>query len=281
LIESLNRIDVVPLFPEERAALLELLHSLTDEQWASPTVCTGWSVKDIAAHLVADDLGRLSHGRDGHRAARLDPQPGQDFDAALLDFINAQNDLWVAAARGFSPRTLSDLLAWSGRETQAYFESLDPEGPGLPVSWAGQSESPNWFDLAREYTERWHHQAQIREAVGAPMLYDERLFAAVIDTKAHAMPHALRGTAADEGAIVRLVVRSPFVRSYDVMRVGLEWRLGRSSEAPAAATVGMDADTFWRCFTRSIPRDEAVARAEVDGDPALAEAVFGSLAIIA
>lgn len=280
-MQPVDRIDVVPLFPEERAALLELLRSLTDAQWTLPTVCTGWSVKDIAAHLVADDLGRLSHGRDGYSAARLDPNPGEDFEAVLLDFINAQNEAWVAATRRMSPRVVMDLLEWTGDETQAYFESLDPEAPGLPVSWAGQSESPNWFDLAREYTERWHHQAQIREAVGAPMLYDERLFAPVIDTKANAVPHALRGTAAEDGTIVRLVVQSSFVRSYDVVRSEPEWRLCRVTEAPTAAAVTMDGDTFWRLFTHSIPRADAMARSEVSGDAALTDAVFDSLAIIA
>ena len=36
------------------------------------------------------------------------------------------------------------------------------------VAWAGESESENWFDVARDYTERWHHQQQIRDAVGRP-----------------------------------------------------------------------------------------------------------------
>jgi uncharacterized protein (TIGR03083 family) len=49
----------VHLFPEERARLLQLLHGLTEE-WRAPTACAGWSVKNVAAHLLGDDLGRLS-----------------------------------------------------------------------------------------------------------------------------------------------------------------------------------------------------------------------------
>ncbi len=280
-MNTLDSIDVVPLFPGERAALLGVLRPLTDEQWILPTVCTGWSVKDIAAHLVADDMGRLSHGRDGWTAARLDPKPDEDFDAVLLDFINAQNESWVAAVRRMSPRIVMDLLEWTGRETQSYFESLEPDEPGLPVSWAGQSESPNWFDLAREYTERWHHQAQLREALGAPMLYDERLFAPVLDTKAYAVPHALRDTPAADGTRVRLAISGPVARSYDIARAGDAWVLARSSEAAAAATVEMDCDTFWRLFTHSIPRADAIGRSHTSGDPTFANAVFDSLAIIA
>ena len=60
---------VFDLFPEERAALLELLAGLEDREWGSPTVCPGWSAKDIAAHLLGDDIGRLSRGRDAFAAA--------------------------------------------------------------------------------------------------------------------------------------------------------------------------------------------------------------------
>jgi hypothetical protein len=45
---------VVDLFPLERAALLDLLESLNPVAWERATVCTGWAVRDIAAHLVGD-----------------------------------------------------------------------------------------------------------------------------------------------------------------------------------------------------------------------------------
>ena len=34
----------------------------------------------------------------------------------------------------------------------------------------GRGESAHWFDVGRDYTERWLHQQQIRDAVGAPPL---------------------------------------------------------------------------------------------------------------
>jgi hypothetical protein len=38
------------------------------------------------------------------------------------------------------------------------------------VARAGEEASLNWFNIAREYSERSLHQQQIREAVGAPGL---------------------------------------------------------------------------------------------------------------
>jgi hypothetical protein len=50
-----------------------------------------------------------------------------------------------------------------------FHKSLDPLAPAaFAVSWAGEETSSNWFDTARELTERWHHQQQIRLATIGP-----------------------------------------------------------------------------------------------------------------
>lgn len=202
----LGPVHVVHLFPEERSALLAVLRSLTDEQWACDTACTGWSVKDIAQHLLADDLDRLSGGRDRYSAGWLQPDGTDSFELQLLAFINRKNEAWVDATRSLSPRTVVELLEWTGRETQAYFEAIAPDSPSLGVSWAGEAESPAWFDLAREYTERWHHQAQIREGAGMPLLTEARLFAPVLATFVRGVPQAFRDTDASDGTHVSLRV---------------------------------------------------------------------------
>ncbi len=51
---------MLDLLPEERAALLDLLAGLTDDEWARPTACAGWSVKDVALHILGGDLGNLA-----------------------------------------------------------------------------------------------------------------------------------------------------------------------------------------------------------------------------
>jgi hypothetical protein len=64
-LQPLPPVDTVALVPELRAELIALLGDLTPEEWAREAVCDGWSVKNIAAHLLADDLGRLSWGGMG------------------------------------------------------------------------------------------------------------------------------------------------------------------------------------------------------------------------
>ncbi len=36
----------------ERASMADMLASLTEAQWAKPSLCTGWTVRDVAAHLT-------------------------------------------------------------------------------------------------------------------------------------------------------------------------------------------------------------------------------------
>jgi len=276
------------LFPEERAALLDLLGSLSAAQWDAPTVCGGWSVKDIAAHLLADDLGRLSRGRDSHAAASFTPSSLDDVEAQLLAFINDQNEAWVDAARRLSPRLLIDLLRWSGDETQGYFASLDMFAIGEPVTWAGLEPAPVWLDVAREYTERWLHQAQMRDAVGAPALSEARLFLPLLDTLVRALPHTFRDTDAPEGTHVRLEVAGVGAPrpvgapvQWSLVRENGRWGLFDSSQVEPSATVRMDGDTAWRLFTKGITKAEALARMRIGGDARLGEKVLDTVSIIA
>ncbi len=176
-MKPLEPVLVLDLFPDERETLLSLLSGLTDEEWGRPTVCAGWSVKDVALHLLGDDVGRLSRKRDAFSGAAFVPQPDGDFERQLLAFITQANEAWVQATRRISPRLLCDLLRLTGEETYRYFQTLDPYQIDEPVSWAGPDPAPVWLDVAREYAERWLHQQQIRDAVGKPGLKERRAFA--------------------------------------------------------------------------------------------------------
>lgn len=279
-------INTVHLFPEERAALLSFLESLNDDQWAIPDVYPGWSLKDVVSHILADDLGRLSRSRDGHSAALFSFTTPETFEADLLDWINRQNQQWVEATRRLSPRLLIDLLRWSGEQTQAYWQSLDLEAIGEPVSWAGPEPAPVWLDVAREFTERWLHQQHIREAAGAPLLYDERVFVPVLDTFAYAIPHTYRDVNAPEGTTVRLLLTGVGAQGaepllYDVVRRNARWQLTSDARGQPAAAVSMPAATAWRLFTKSLTPADALSNATIEGDAALGERMLQTVAIIA
>ena len=45
--------DPWPIIHAERRALLADLEPLTGEQWATPSMCAGWSVRDVLGHMIA------------------------------------------------------------------------------------------------------------------------------------------------------------------------------------------------------------------------------------
>jgi uncharacterized protein (TIGR03083 family) len=278
--KPLEPVLVVHLCPEERRLLLGLLGALRGEEWNAPTICPGWSVKDVALHLLGDDFGRLSRGRDDSAGAGFVPKGEGDFERELLDFINRWNELWVQATRRISPRLLCDLLRFAGDETQRYFESLDLFATGGPVTWAGPDPAPVWLDVAREYTERWHHHQQIRDALGRPALTEPRLFAPVLDTFVRALPHTFRDVQAAGGTHVRLTISGDAGGVWSLVR-GERWSLFRDVAAEPHASVAMDADTAWRLFTKGISREAALARTQVTGDRRLALKVLDTVSIIA
>ena len=90
-----------------------------------------------------------------------------EYDS-VLGSSTTLNARWVAVSRRLSPRVLTDLLEVVGAQAAAFLAALPPHETAFwPVAWAGEARSENWMDVGRDYTEYWHHQQQIRDAVGA------------------------------------------------------------------------------------------------------------------
>ena len=62
-MQPVKPIMVTDLFPQERKRLLELFSEFEAKDWEKPTICPGWTVKDIGLHLLGDDVGYLSRTR--------------------------------------------------------------------------------------------------------------------------------------------------------------------------------------------------------------------------
>jgi len=65
--EPLQPIFTAHLFPELEAKLLELLRSLTPEDWEKQTLAPKWMVKDVAAHLLDTQTRKLAAARHGYK----------------------------------------------------------------------------------------------------------------------------------------------------------------------------------------------------------------------
>jgi uncharacterized protein (TIGR03083 family) len=259
--------------------LIALLRGLGPDDWGRPTACALWTVKDIAAHLLDGNLRRLSFQRDGLPAEPDVPIHGY---RDLVRYLNRLNAEWVTAARRISPALLIDLLEHTGRQVAELFGRLDPDAPALfPVAWAGETQSANWFDIGREYTERWLHQQQIRDAVGAPGLSSREWMHPVLDLFLRALPHRYRDVTAEPGTELDITVEGAAGGDWTLRREAGGWRLYAGASRAPAASVRMDQDTAWRLFSKGLDPTEARERVTVEGDQALGSVVLGAFAVMA
>jgi len=283
-------IHTIDLFEPLDGLLVDLLRSLSRADWSRPTIAGAWTVRDVVAHLLDTPLRRLSFVRDGWPPAFATASASMTADVAirndadLVAFVNALNADGVRTHGRLSPAVLIDLMALVTAQLRDHLRSIDPHAPAaFPVSWAGESSSLHWFDVAREYTERWHHQAQIRLAVDAmPPIMTSRLYAPVLATFMYAIPQALRRVDAAEGARVSIAVEGEGGGAWMVARRADTWLLddGTGASGPFAATVAIPADLAWRLFTKGLPHDAGAHHCQVSGDLELAGAVLAARAIV-
>ena len=270
-------ITVIHLFPELLSQLLQLLLKLSPEEWQKPTACPGWSIKDLAAHLLGVEASVLSWERDEFGEAWI----ATDSWDELVALLNQHNEAWVVATQRISPALLCEILQSLGEKTCQYYASVDPEATGPVVDWAGPEPAPMWLHLAREYTERWHHQQQIREALGQPLLTQSRFFGPVLATFVHGMPRAYFGITAPVGTTVKVSILGDSGGEWYLVRCGDSWRLSMVETATTAAQLRIDQFDAWKLFTRSVPKSQVAPRVQVQGDTELAWQVLETISIIA
>lgn len=258
-------IDVLHLFPVLNSSLIEVLAALDRRQWNNDTVCSQWKVKDIAAHLLDGAYRRLSLGRDAYQTENPDLNSYQD----LLNYLNVQNANWVQACKRISPEIILEQLSQVQGQMLHYFQSLDPDAKALfPVSWAGEEVSKNRFDIAREYTERWHHQQQIRQAVGAKSIMNRELYNPFLQICLQALPYHYRNFESANGTFIRVEVVGEAGGVWSILRKGSKWEF---SNEPGEITsqIYIDQNIAWMLFSKGIEINQAKQYWQVIGDQEL------------
>lgn len=101
----MDRESVWDVVVAERFALRDLLRELDAEEWDHPSVCEGWRVRDVAAHVISAPQLRwretlramrgIGHGYNG-----MILRDGQRRGAAPVAEILEQFDTWAGVRRG-------------------------------------------------------------------------------------------------------------------------------------------------------------------------------------
>ena len=262
------------LFPKIEEMLVALLRSLGADDWERQTIAPKWKVKDVAAHLLDTQLRKLSIARDGYL-------PSGPPITDLVAFIDRLNQEGVMLYRRLSPPVLLSLLEVASRQTAEYYISLDPFSPApFSVSWAGEGLSLNWFDIAREFTERWHHQQQIRLAVGRPGIETRELYHPVLDCFLRALPYAYRDVPAEAGTVLQFEISGDCGGTWWLYGDGNSWRLVEHASGKVASKVTIPQEIAWRVFTKGIDRESALAQTRAEGNEQLGLRILTMKAIV-
>ncbi len=276
-MEVLTPTKTVELFPAIHSELIGLLRGLDEEDWARPTLARSWRVRDVVAHLLDGDLRKLSGGRDRQQSA---PQNLASF-TEIVRFINGMNADGVSYAARLSPRVMTDLLEITGRWVSEYVATLSPHADAnIAVAWAGEERSENWMDTGREYTERWHHQMQIRDAVGADGLLQRHWFYPVLDLSVRAFPQVYKDVHASAGTVVVFEVDAEGDNVWSLIREASGWRVARGRPSSVAASVRADADTAWKLLYNALSVEDARARVTITGDGSLTEPMLRARSVM-
>jgi uncharacterized protein (TIGR03083 family) len=275
--EPLQPIFTAHLFPGLEAKLIELLRGLAPVDWEKQTLAPKWKVKDVAAHLLDTQIRKLAAARQGYKpenSKKLSP----DQLVALINHLNAEG---IRAYSQLSPDELISWMEWASRDSAKYHRLIDPFARAMfPVSWAGEEESANWFDTAREFTERWHHQQQIRVAVNKPGIMTRDLYFPVLDCFMRALPHAYRSVAAHAGSLAQFQIEGECGGSWYLHRDGGAWTLIASPAGEKISETTIPQEIAWRIFTKGIAFDEAKTQVQVAGDEAVGLHILKMISIV-
>jgi hypothetical protein len=243
-------IEVRHLFPLVDRELILLLRQLSSSDWQLPTLAKKWCVKDVAAHLLDGNI-RVIAAMHQHKSPTPPPFSGY---SGLVQYLNDFNAEWVLAMKRVSHEQLVDWLESTGLIYCEYMASqpLFEKAP-YSVAWAGEAESLNWFHIAREYTEKMHHQLQVRHALSCeePLL-TARFFHPFIATLMYGLPHALAKTPAANGTIILVEISTEAGGKWYVENTNNQWHLIANPRVPPSASIVIPPAVAWKLFTKGL-----------------------------
>lgn len=276
----LEPIFITDLFYKIDEKLIEVLSSLAENEWNNQSVAPLWTIKDIAVHLLDGNIRTLSMARDGYFGVQ--PENVYSYQD-LINYLNKLNADWVIAMKRISPNVLVELLTSTGKQYCDYITQLNPFDKAVfSVGWAGETESRVWFHVAREYTEKWHHQQQIRLAVTKEReLYAREFYWPYLETSMRALPHHYHCVAGNEGDMIQFVITGEGGGVWNLYRENSQWALVKEDTAQPLCKVIIEGTIAWRLFTKGVSKHEARNYVTIEGKQEIGEMIFDMLAVMA
>lgn len=272
-------IDIVPLFPVLNRQLVSFLRGLSPADWEKQTVAKQWVVKDVAAHLLDGNFRQISLRRDGWL---VPPDVTIHSNDDLVGYLNRLNADWVKAAKRMSCALITEQLESTNGTVYDLFVKADPFAPSpYPVSWAGEALSYNWFDIAREYTERWLHQQQIRDVFNDTGILTKELYHPFLHIFMQAWPFTCAAIAAPEDTVLKTVITGGGGGDWFLLRTNGQWQLAEPSGSGIAAETIIEGNTAWKLFSKSVRKEDITGSFAIKGNREWGEAILNMVSVMA
>jgi uncharacterized protein (TIGR03083 family) len=253
---------------ETWGSLADACHALVTREWALPTECPGWDVKDQLSHLIG--IERLLMG-----------EPAPTWDGPMGDHVKsdfaAMNEPWVAVRRAepgdailaeFKDVTASRLAALAAKTDEEW----------AVVGWSPVGEVPYARFMETRVFDSWVHEQDVRHALDRPGGTGNGASAAGVGQVRAAMGMVVgKKAAAPEGSVVHFSVSGD---PGDARQITLAIEGGRAKPAADDAiptvTLSMSAVDFTRlgCGRASAEAIATEGGVTIEGDAALGQRIL-------
>jgi uncharacterized protein (TIGR03083 family) len=256
---------------ETWGGLAEVCYELSDTEWALPTECPGWDVKDQLSHVIA--VERTIMG-----------EPAPVWDGPLGDHVKndfaRSNEAWIAVRRPRpGPEVRAEFVQVTGQRL-AQLDELTEEQWGA-VGWSPLGQRPQAEFMEVRAFDGWVHEQDVRRALDRPGGSGNRASALSLDRVQAAMGFVVgKQAGCADGTVVRFDVAGPGDDGR-VFTVAVEG--GRAGpvgdDVSPTATLSMSSIDFVRlgCGRAEGAALEAAGGIGVEGDAAVARTVLGAM----
>jgi uncharacterized protein (TIGR03083 family) len=251
--------------------LAEVCWELSGTEWALPTECPGWDVKDQLSHLIGIE-----------RAIMGDPAP--DWDEPLGEHVKnefaATNEPFVAVRRAAPGATVRAEFVQVTTARLAQLDALTADDWAV-VGYSPMGQVPYVEFMTVRVFDSWVHEQDVRRALDRPGGDGNAASEISLDHVQRAMPFVVAKKAGcGDGTAVRFEIAGP---GHDARACTIAVAGGRAGpvgdEVAPTVTIGLSGLDFMRlgCGRATSAQVEAEGGVALDGDGLVGRSVLGAM----
>lgn len=247
--------ELVPALVEQWRVLEELLVAAAAQDWDRPTSLPGWTVRDIAAHIIGTEA--LLAGHPTPEAPAHVTEAGH-----VRNPIGALNERWVESMRADSPQQMLSRWAEVIAKRTVALRAMSQEDFDAEANTPVGLETYGRFMRVRLF-DCWFHELDLRDALGVPGFEGGPRAEWAFHEIAGAIPLLVgKRAAAPDGARMRLELDGDLERTVDVAVDGRAAIVAELDRGPDV-TVRLPWDLFARLAGGRTSADDHLERIDI------------------